>query len=1025
MDYKKENIITILTVVMVANLVALAWFGWDSYSSNRDSQVTEERQMKVEELRGIIIHLDEVLTMSARMAAATGDLKWEERYREFEPKLDAAIKEVMALWPEAYRGEAAAKTNIANLKLVEMENRAFDLVRQGHMNKAHEILFSDEYEDQKRIYAQGMISFTRPLHFHDRLAELRSVIVHLDEVLTMSARMAAATGDLKWEERYREVEPELDAAIKEAVLLSPQAYNGEAAAKTNSANFMLVEMEKRAFDLIRQGNPDSALSMLFGNEYEQQKRVYSDGIADFKAIISEVVISDMEVEAHATSMKTTIVFLLSPLLVFIWIIVFRAIRRWRKHLIHHNHMLAQQADELAALNMNLDQKVAERTRELEDSQQVAIKARQETENANKTLTAEVTERKRAEEKYSSLFKNMLNGFALHEIVLNDKDEPVDYIFLEVNDAFEQLTTLCREDIIGKTVSQVLPGIEKDPNDWIGRYGKVALERKEIRFEQYSAPLKKWYSILAFCPKKGYFAVVFEDITDRKQAEEALCESEEKYRNIAEHIYDVVMVVNLDGVVLYVSPSVRRAFGYISEELVGENILDIIPEAAIPHAVEAFQLSATGKNVEGHHSEILKKDGSYASIELNAVPIYINDKIIGAQAVIRDITETKHLRELASRAERLELAGTIAGEVAHDFNNLLAPIMAYPEIIRDELPLDHKAHAFLDDIGKSAEKIAQINQDLLTLGRRGHYSQDVINLNRIVLQAAREMESRTKTVTCEMNLCEDLMNIKGGEAQIHRTLTNLLVNARDAMQNMGQVTIKTENYYADDTSVAFGIVPKGEYIKLTISDSGCGIPDDIIQKILDPFFSTKTANKKCGSGLGLSVVDAVMKDHNGYLDLRSKVGHGTSFYLYFPVTREKVGEDKIEQVTGGTETVLIIDDDSIQREVSSLLLKRLGYNVITVESGEKAIEFLRENTVGILILDMIMPGGIDGAETYRRIIEISPHQKAIILSGLSESDQVFYAQKLGAGAFVRKPVTKKAIAAAVRMELDRHVEVTIS
>jgi signal transduction histidine kinase/ActR/RegA family two-component response regulator len=430
------------------------------------------------------------------------------------------------------------------------------------------------------------------------------------------------------------------------------------------------------------------------------------------------------------------------------------------------------------------------------------------------------------------------------------------------------------------------------------------------------------------------------------------------------------------------------------------------------------LSKVRKTGRASTEVILKpKDGSVIWVSLDAVALS-EDRYM---AFCSDITETKRLRELESRAERLETAGTIAGQVAHDFNNLLAPIIAYPEFIHEELPHDHKAHAYLDAIEDAASKIAVINQDLLTMGRRGHYNQEIFDLNRVVLQAAREMESRSKTVTVELDLCEDLLNTKGGAAQIHRMITNLLVNAQDAMDGIGQITVSTENYYADDTSIAFGRVPKGEYIKLTVSDNGCGIPDDIIQKILDPFFSTKTTDKKRGSGLGLSVVDAVMKDHNGYLDLSSNVGQGTSFYLYFPVSREGSSEKVPEHLMGGTERILIVDDDDIQRSVSSRLLDKLGYEVNAVESGEKALEFLRENPQDLIILDMVMPGGIDGTETYRRILELNPHQKAIMLSGFSESDRVLEAQALGAGAFVKKPVTKAEIAASVRTELDRPIK----
>ena len=265
-----------------------------------------------------------------------------------------------------------------------------------------------------------------------------------------------------------------------------------------------------------------------------------------------------------------------------------------------------------------------------------------------------------------------------------------------------------------------------------------------------------------------------------------------------------------------------------------------------------------------------------------------------------------------------------------------------------------------------------------------------------------------------------MMIKGGGAQLHRVISNLLHNAKDAMQSMGVITIKTENYYVDDASVAYGRVPKGEYIKLTITDTGCGIPDHVIERIFDPFFTTKTADKKRGSGLGMSVVDSVIRDHNGFIDLNTKVGEGTSFYAYFPVTREYENINESEEATGGDESILIVDDDPIQREVSSKLLTKLGYRVNMMENGELAVEFMRNNEVDLVILDMVMPGGPDGTETYRRILEIVPEQPAIIMSGFSESDRVLEAQRLGAGAFVRKPITSRGIAAAVRRELNRKV-----
>ncbi len=644
------------------------------------------------------------------------------------------------------------------------------------------------------------------------------------------------------------------------------------------------------------------------------------------------------------------------------------------------------------------------------------------------FTQDITERKLAEKelqdsekKYKHLFEKMIDGFALHEIICDDSGKPIDYRFLTINPSFERLTGLRASDIIGKKVLEVMPDLEPI---WVEKYGSVALTGEPINFEEYNAALGKHFDITAYRPAEGQFACLFVDITERKQAEEELQASEQRYRDIAENMFDVVFVSNLDGIITYVSPSVKDHFGYSPEELIGRNPQYITPENEWPLLSAMFKNTFEKMEVVDKSIHLIKKDGTLADIEINAIPIIRNGFIIGGQAIIRDVTETKRLQELESRAERLETAGTIAGQVAHDFNNLLAPLIAYPDFIRDDLPKNHPTLKYLDQMEKAAEKIADINLQLLTLGRRGHYNQDILNLNTIIQQAVTELEPMPKTLAYELDLCEDLLDICGGGAQLHRMINNMLNNSQDAMQNIGQISVKTENYYVDDVSVVYGRVPKGEYVKLTITDTGCGIPDDIIQKIFDPFFSSKTTDKKRGSGLGMSVVDAVIKDHKGYIDLTTKVGEGTSFYIYFPITRKSRDEKQDIDIYGGNESVLIIDDDEIQRQVSSQILKKLGYQITTVDSGEKAIELIRSKPFDLLVLDMIMPNGMDGAETYSRILEISPNQKAIVVSGFSESERVIEAQKLGVGVFVQKPLTTESFASAVRNELDRKKEIAI-
>jgi len=500
----------------------------------------------------------------------------------------------------------------------------------------------------------------------------------------------------------------------------------------------------------------------------------------------------------------------------------------------------------------------------------------------------------------------------------------------------------------------------------------------------------------------------------------LLESQQKLALHVQHTPLGVIQWDLDFKITEWNKAAEKIFGFTSKEAIGRHAAGLIVPESVKEIVDKVWNDLLEQKGGGRstNENITKDNKSIICDWYNTPLIDDNGKTIGVASLVLDITETKRLQELESRAERLEMAGTIAGQVAHDFNNLLAPMMAYPEFIRDELPRNHPTLQYLDQIERAAKKIADINQDLLAMGRRGHYNQEVLNLNTIVQQALSDMQPYPETLAFEVDLCDNLMDILGGNAQLHRMISNLLHNAKDAVRDIGQITVRTENYYVDDVSVVYGRVPKGEYVKLTISDTGCGIPDDIVQKIFDPFFTSKTTDKKRGSGLGMSVVDAVIRDHHGYIDLSTKVGEGTSFYIYFPITRKSLDSRDSDETRGGSEAILVVDDDDVQRKVATELLKKLGYNVGTVESGEKAIEFLRENSPDLVILDMVMPGGIDGAETYQRILEISPNQKAIILSGFSESNRVLKAQKLGAGAFVRKPVTGQVIATAVRAELDR-------
>ncbi|MCP4582468.1 MAG: PAS domain S-box protein [candidate division Zixibacteria bacterium] len=636
-----------------------------------------------------------------------------------------------------------------------------------------------------------------------------------------------------------------------------------------------------------------------------------------------------------------------------------------------------------------------------------------------TIMRDISERKQAEEKlqkseekYRSVFESFVDLYYQTDI---------NGIITNISPSCYKMSGYTPDELIGKPVKNVYadPGEREILMELLLSEGyvndhEIQLLNKDGKSIPTSINSRVIYD--KFNKPIGVEGTI-RNISDRKKAEAALWESERKFRNISEGILDGV-AVTIDGKNHWVNKAFAKIFGYSSEELIGKGFDFIIAPEEVPVINERMKRRLTGMPVPSRYeTRAIRKDGTTITIEISAKKIMFEENQ-AIQIIVRDTTETKRLQDFASRAQRLETAGRIAGQVAHDFNNLLGPILAYPEFIKENTTLDSSSVKFLDAIEKSAETMAEINQQLLTLSRRGHYTLEAINLNKIINEIIEQIDNIKPSVHIKTELNINLLAVQGGKSQISRVISNMIINALDAMNNNGILTIKTDNYYIETDKIKYGRIPKGEYAKVSISDTGAGIPDDIMPKIFDPFFTTKSAEKSRGSGLGLSIVHSVMEDHDGYIDLKSTIGTGTTFYLYFPVTRDSKKPLSIDNIVGGNEKILIVDDDKTQREVSQHLLSKLGYRTATVENGEKAIEFIKNNPQDLLILDMIMPGHIDGAETYRQALEVNPDQKAIIVSGYAETERIQYANKLGAKSFIKKPLTIKTVAVAVRKELDQ-------
>ena len=408
------------------------------------------------------------------------------------------------------------------------------------------------------------------------------------------------------------------------------------------------------------------------------------------------------------------------------------------------------------------------------------------------------------------------------------------------------------------------------------------------------------------------------------------------------------------------------------------------------------------------------------------------RTVKTYGVNQDITERKRaeerLRESEEkllRSKKMESLGLLAGGVAHDLNNVLAGIVSYPELLLLDLPEDSKLRKPIQSIQESGDKAVAIVQDLLTIARGVALAKKTLNLNDFVKDylASPEFEKLMQlhpAIKVKTDLDTGLMNTIGSPVHIRKVIMNLVSNASEAIEGPSHITISTGNRYLDRNVGKYEEVKIGEYVILSVSDDGSGISSDHLERIFDPFFTTKIMGKS-GTGLGLAVVWNIVQDHKGYIDVSSDE-RGTTFELYFPITRDEVTEEDIsismEDCKGNGEMVLVVDDIESQRKITCDMLEALGYKSIAVSGGEKAVEYLKEHSVDIILLDMIMDPGINGYETYKRIIEIHPNQKAVIVSGFAETDEVKKVQKLGAGQYMRKPLTFKKIGMAIKEELEK-------
>ena len=391
---------------------------------------------------------------------------------------------------------------------------------------------------------------------------------------------------------------------------------------------------------------------------------------------------------------------------------------------------------------------------------------------------------------------------------------------------------------------------------------------------------------------------------------------------------------------------------------------------------------------------------------------------------RDQVETK-LRQ----AHKMEAIGRLSSAVAHDLNNVLTGITSYPDLLLLQLPPESPLIKPMQSIKRSGLKAAAIVQDLLTLSRRGVNINKTVDLRSLIEQYLEspefeQIQSNHPQVKIEFKFEDTQSYIQGSTIHLWKTLMNLMLNSAEAMSEGGILEIELQNRIVEASDVEqLGNVPEGEYVVLTVKDTGIGMSAEDIEHIYEPFYSRKTMGRS-GTGLGMTVVWGAIQDHNGYIHIDSALDEGTTITIHFPRSREELKESSVNvelaDIKGQGERILVVDDMDEIRELLSAMLLRLNYKVETAASGEEAVSYLQENLVDLVVLDMTMPGGIDGLETYERMLKLHPGQKAIFTSGYAKTEKIREAQKLGAGPFLSKPYTVKDIGKVVVGELAKQI-----
>lgn len=611
----------------------------------------------------------------------------------------------------------------------------------------------------------------------------------------------------------------------------------------------------------------------------------------------------------------------------------------------------------------------------------------------------------SETRFRSLFQNMPAGFALHEMIYNENGEAVDYRFLQVNPAFEEMTGLNGKNVLGRTINEVIPNTEPV---WLETYAGVVETGRPANIEDFAASLNKYFSVRAFCPAPGQFATVFYDITKRRLAEAEL----QRLSIAIEQTPEIVVITDKNGTIQYVNPAFEKITGYTREEAIGQNPR-ILKSGQHDDRFykEMWETLKAGEIWRGQIVNKRKNGSPYTEAALISPVRNSSGNTTHFVAVKRDITDDLVKEEKFRQSQKMEAIGQLAGGVAYDFNNILQAILGFSDLLAEKLADESQEQLYVKEIRKSAKRAAELTRQLLAFSRKQPVEKTEIDLNTTIQDTEVLLKLLLgNEIHYVFDPDPDLTMVYVDQSQITQIIMNLAVNARDAMPNGGRLTISTRNVTLDPQAAeTMPEAEPGTFVCLSVTDTGCGMSKEAKDHLFEPFFTTKDVGR--GTGLGLAVIYGIVKQNKGWIHVDSEENQGTSFNIYLPA-----GESSAQNKSTHPEhheRILLVEDSQEMMDMVIRILDTASYETVAVKSAEEALQvFKKENgRFDLLFSDMALPGkcGLELADALRKLQSDLP---VLLYSGYQDQRNRWINLESKGYHFLQKPFTLTGLLAAV-------------